>query len=86
MNEKRFGTSIKNLIDYIPEKIISKHHADAIYPIVSASSIIAKTKRDAVIEEIKGEYGEIGSGYPSDKTTIDFLREYLKKYRKWLVY
>ena len=82
VNEERFGTSIKNLLDYIPKKIISKHKADVTYPIVSAGSIIAKTKRDAIIEEFKEDYGEIGSGYPSDKRTIDFLREYIKKHKK----
>jgi len=79
VNEQRFGTSIKQLLDYNPKKIISKHKADDIYPVVSAGSIIAKDKRDTIIEEFKEEYGEIGSGYPSDKRTIDFLRDYIKK-------
>ena len=55
-------------------KIISKHGADDTYPVVSAASIIAKTKRDAMIEEIKLELGDIGSGYPSDPKTINFLK------------
>jgi len=79
VNEERFGTSIKNLLDYSPKKIISKHKADDTYPIVSAASIIAKDKRDAIIEQLKQEYGDIGSGYPSDKKTTDFLRNYIKK-------
>jgi len=56
-------------------RIISKHGADDIYPVVSAASIIAKTKRDAMIEEIKKEIGtDFGSGYPSDPRTINFLK------------
>jgi len=82
VNEERFGTSIKKLLEYIPKKIISKHKADDIYPIVSAGSIIAKNKRDAIIEELKQEYGEIGSGYPSDKRTTDFLRDYIKSHKE----
>lgn len=57
-------------------RIISKHGADDTYPVVSAASIIAKTKRDAMIEEIKQELGDIGSGYPSDPKTIGFLKKW----------
>jgi ribonuclease HII len=58
-------------------KIISKHGADDTYPVVSAASIIAKTKRDSMIEEIKKELGQdIGSGYPSDPKTINFLKKW----------
>jgi ribonuclease HII len=56
-------------------RIISKHGADDTYPVVSAASIIAKTKRDAMIERIKKELGsDFGSGYPSDPKTINFLK------------
>ena len=82
VDEKRFGNSIKKLLNYRPKEIISKHRADDIYPIVSAGSIIAKDKRDTIIEEIKKNYGEFGSGYPSDKRTTDFLREWIKKHKK----
>lgn len=82
VNEERFGISIKNLLDFKPKKIISEHKADDTYPIVSAASIIAKDKRDTIIEEFKEEFGEIGSGYPSDKKTIDFLREYIKEHKE----
>jgi ribonuclease HII len=79
VNEDRFRKSILKLIDYIPEEIISKHKADDIFPIVSAASIIAKDKRDSIIEEIKKKFGDIGSGYPSDKKTIRFLRNWMKE-------
>lgn len=51
--EERFTTSIQALLNYSPIKIISKHKADDLYPIVSASSIIAKDMRDRLIEELK---------------------------------
>ncbi|MFX1364691.1 MAG: ribonuclease HII [Promethearchaeota archaeon] len=82
VNEKRFGISIKKLLNYNPKNIISKHRADDIYPIVSAGSIIAKDRRDFLIEEIHKKYGNFGSGYPSDPRTIKFLRDYIKKYKK----
>ncbi|UCD01345.1 MAG: ribonuclease HII [Promethearchaeota archaeon] len=82
VNEQRFGESIKALLNYTPKKIVSKHKADDIYPIVSAGSIIAKDKRDALIGELQDEYGNFGSGYPSDVRTIEFMREYVKKNKK----
>jgi ribonuclease HII len=81
VNEKRCKNSILSLLDYKPE-VVSKHKADDLYPIVSAASIVAKDKRDALIEELKGKYGDFGSGYPSDRKTIDFLREWIKEKKK----
>ncbi|MHA1436570.1 MAG: ribonuclease HII [Promethearchaeota archaeon] len=81
VNEERFGKSIEKLLNFAPKKIISKHKADDLYPIVSASSIIAKDKRDELINKIKLEYGDIGSGYPSDKKTINFLREWIRNHK-----
>ena len=82
VNEERFRRSIKNLLNYNPKRIISKHKADDIYPIVSAGSIIAKVKRDTLIDGLKEKYGDFGSGYPSDVITIEFLREWIKSHRK----
>ncbi len=82
VNEQRFGKSIKSLLNYTPKKIISKHKADDIYPIVSAGSIIAKDKRDALIEELQTKHGNFGSGYPSDVRTVEFLRDFIKKNKK----
>jgi ribonuclease HII len=61
-------------------KIIAEHKADDKYKIVSAASIIAKVIRDNEIKKLKKEYGKIGSGYPSDKITINFLKAYINKY------
>ncbi len=55
--------------------LISSHHADDIYPVVSAASIVAKVRRDNVIKGIQAQYGKIGSGYPSDPVTREYLRE-----------
>jgi ribonuclease HII len=82
VNEARFTHSILNLLNYSPKEIISKHKADDLFPIVSAASIIAKDKRDTLIEELKEKYGDLGSGYPSDLRTTDFLREWIRKNQK----
>jgi len=63
-------------------KVIAIHKADEKFVIVSAASIIAKVERDKEIEKLKQIYGEFGSGYASDKRTIEFLRNYVLKYGK----
>ena len=78
VNEERYKRSILKLLNYNPVQVISKHKADDLFPIVSAASIVAKDKRDTLIEELKEIYGQFGSGYPSDRKTIDFLREWIK--------
>ncbi len=63
----------------IPEvEIISEHHADEKYLVVSAASIVAKVVRDRAIAKLGKEYGEIGSGYPSDPVTIRWLTGYIQ--------
>ena len=72
---ERFKNNILDCLSFTP-RIVSEHKADVNYPVVSAASIMAKVHRDKKIEEIKREYGEIGSGYAHDAVTIKFLREY----------
>ncbi len=89
VNAERFGDSIlEKYSKQYPEKakdmsIISKHQADAIYPVVSAASIVAKVRRDEMIEEIKAEYGvDFGSGYPSDPKTKKFLADWFFEHKE----
>lgn len=58
--------------------IVATHHADRLFPVVSAASILAKVSRDRKIQEIKAELGDFGSGYPSDPRTIKFLQEWMR--------
>lgn len=75
--EERFGNDILKHLDFDVE-IISKHKADTIFPVVSAASIIAKTRRDEEIEKISRKIGmDIGSGYPRDPYTVNFLKKYV---------
>ena len=72
---ERFKNNILDCLSFTP-RIVSEHKADINYPVVSAASIMAKVHRDNRIEEIKKEYGEIGSGYAHDALTVKFLRDY----------
>jgi len=76
--EHRFGNHIRECLK-IKTRIISKHKADKIFPVVSAASIIAKVERDREIASLKLEYGDFGSGYLTDGKTMSFLRRLLEK-------
>ena len=59
--------------------VTAEHKADDKYLEVGAASIIAKQTRDEAIAQINKSYedvGGIGSGYPSDPTTKEFLSRY----------
>jgi len=79
VKEERFGEIIGKRLNFSP-KIIAEHKADDKYLPVSAASILAKVVRDRAIERLKEQYGEIGSGYPSDPRTIKFLEGYYKEH------
>ena len=86
INEKRFARDILLGLTFNAE-IISKHKADNIYPIVSAASILAKTKRDEEVEKIALKLQEklslpFGSGYPADVITQKFLKAWYHKFGK----
>lgn len=57
--------------------LTAEHGADDAYPIVGAASVVAKVARDAHVAGLADEYGDVGSGYPSDPNTRRFLREYV---------
>lgn len=52
-----------------------EHKADFNYPVVSAASIIAKVAREDAVSKIKQQFPNMGSGYPSDPTTIEFIKK-----------
>ncbi len=85
VNEERYGETIREFL--LPElknvRIISKHHADRTYPVVSAASIIAKVHRDEAVAALRREWGDFGSGYITDPKTLDFLREWRKTHREY---
>lgn len=80
--EERFKQHILECLPFQVE-IVSEHKADRNYPVVSAASIIAKVERDNAIAELAKEYGDFGSGYPSDPRTINFLQQCLEKWGEY---
>jgi len=86
VNEKRFSLDILSNLNF-KTIIISKHKADVIYPIVSAASILAKTRRDEEITKIAQKLEKkinlkLGSGYPADPITQKFLKTWINTYDK----
>lgn len=56
----------------------AEHRADERHDIVGAASVVAKLARDEHVADLEARYGEIGSGYPSDPTTLEFLEAYVR--------
>ena len=77
VNPKRFGMEISKLSN--SKKVKSYHHADTKFVVVSAASIIAKVSRDRSIARLRKNH-DLGSGYPSDSSTVNFVRSYYEKH------
>jgi ribonuclease HII len=79
VNPSRYQRTISSFLKRNSTKLISMHHADKLNVVVSGASIIAKVIRDSEITKIRVKYGDIGSGYPSDKKTIEFVRQWFRQ-------
>ena len=79
VNEAGFSARFQAMLP--PETdVTAKHKADDTYPVVSAASIVAKVTRDRMMEDIRAEFGtDVGSGYPSDHYTMEFIEDWIKK-------
>jgi len=73
-NIKAYRERIHELLKNKTE-IVAEHKADVKYPAVSAASILAKVTRDEEIKKLEKKYGRIGSGYPADPVTKEFLKK-----------
>ncbi len=80
--EDRFKQHIQEGLT-VKAKIISRHKADKIYPVVSAASIMAKVERDKEIAALRGKYGDFGSGYLTDQKTVCFLKKWLQTHAEY---
>lgn len=83
VDHKRFGRSVLSKLEGSVStdiEIVSEHKADLNHTIVGAASVLAKVTRDRRIEDLALKYDtEIGSGYPSDPRTKEFLRTYFEE-------
>lgn len=87
-SDKIVVDSFSNNKDAVRDKLLERHpeytvevefEADDKYQMVSVASIIAKSEREKHIERLSEKYGDIGSGYPSDPTTKEYLENYYEK-------
>ena len=75
VNTSAWTRTLESFIEHKDNlKIVCEHKADANYPVVSAASILAKVAREEAVDSLKNKYGNIGSGYPSDPITKEFLK------------
>jgi ribonuclease HII len=82
VNPVRYAQMVREHLHDRSCGIVSEHHADQTYKIVSAASIVAKVVRDREIESLAETFGRIGSGYPSDPVTVAFLSSYMEKHHR----
>ena len=77
INIKKWSEKLLSFISHAENlTVVCEHKADFNHPVVSGASILAKVMREEEVAKIKREYGNIGSGYPSDPFTKSFLREH----------
>jgi ribonuclease HII len=77
-DERRFGRRVAHHAGYVV-RVVARHHADRDDPVVGAASIVAKVRRDRAIARLALRLRQdIGSGYPSDPTTVAFVRKWLR--------
>lgn len=82
VNTKAWKLTLEKFISHKDNlDIHCEHKADFNHPSVSAASILAKCVREEEMIKLKkqySKYGNIGSGYPSDPTTKEFLKKHGK--------
>ncbi|MFB6143124.1 MAG: ribonuclease HII [Halorientalis sp.] len=76
----RFGRRVADRVDAAVD-VTAEHGADERHALVSAASVVAKVARDDHVAALGAEYDRpLGSGYPSDPTTREFLRTYVAEH------
>jgi len=79
VDEQRFGRRVADGVDADVD-VTAEHGADDEYDLVAAASVVAKVARDAHVDALAAEYGEVGSGYPSDPATREFLEAHVREH------
>jgi ribonuclease HII len=80
VDPERFARRVRESLS-VPADLRAEHRADENRPIVAAASVLAKVERDERVANLGEEYrehGPVGSGYPSDRRTREFLQEYVR--------
>lgn len=79
VNPERFKERIKKSL-HKQVRVVASHKGDEKFTCVGAASILAKTHRDASIKQLCEKHGDLGSGYPGDPKTRQFLKDYYKSH------
>ena len=79
VDAKRFAERVRSASK--TEMVVrAEHKADQRHTVVSAASILAKVSRDASMRELERAMNcKIGSGYPHDQITLDFLSRWVSE-------
>ena len=76
----RFGRTVRRLSG-TSARVLAAHKADRDDPVVGAASIVAKVERDRAIARLEEELAQpIGSGYPGDARTVEFLAAWVDQH------
>ena len=80
VNTEAYGDYVRLFLKNKNIELVVENKADYNYLVVGAASILAKVTRDGEINKLKKKYGEMGSGYPSDPITKNFIEKNFEKY------
>ncbi|WP_253736481.1 ribonuclease HII [Halohasta salina] len=85
VSESRFGRRVREGVasEGVEIAVTAEHGADDSHPLAAAASIVAKVERDRRMAAVGSDYpdcGPVGSGYPSDRTTREFLAAYVDRH------
>jgi ribonuclease HII len=69
--------------DVAGQRWLMEPRADGTHAVVGAASIFAKTTRDAALDALRAEWGQFGSGYPSDPETRAWLATWSATGKPW---
>jgi ribonuclease HII len=76
---ERFQRRMAQAMSMPLDRLDVANQAEDRFPAVGAASIVAKTTRDAALQRLRDEHGELGSGYPSDPVTRRYLEGLLER-------
>jgi ribonuclease HII len=74
----RFQRKMAALMHMPVDHVEVANQAEDRFPAVGAASVLAKVERDSAIAALRDDFGDIGSGYPSDPKTRRFLTQLLE--------
>lgn len=83
VNVAKFSKKVMAKVKNKGMQLVAENFADKKYIEVGAASILAKVERDSAIKKLHKEHGFFGSGYASDETTVNFLKDWMKRNKEF---